>query len=90
MGVPTTEELQIALKEAAHLREHDQDAHFMGKALLNHNHRIKQLEKVMHAAELYLRSGNAGHEHTLLVRAIETAKNASSNTTDHDELEHGL
>lgn len=90
MGVPTTEELQIALQEAARLREQGEDTHHIAKVLLNHNHRIEKLEKVMHAAELYFRSGNASREHTNLVRAIEAAKYAGSNTTDHDELDYGL
>ena len=90
MGVPTTEELQVALDEAARMRETGEDAHHLAKALLNHNHRIKVLEKVLFAAELYIRSGQAGHEHTELVRAIEAAKNSRSNSTDHNELDHGL
>jgi hypothetical protein len=90
MGVPTTEELQTALKQAAQMREHGEDPHHIAKALLNHNFRIEKLEKVMHAAELYFRSGNASQEHTKLVQAIEAAKYASSNTTDHDKLDYGL
>jgi hypothetical protein len=90
MGVPTAAELQTALQEAARMREQGEDPQHIAKALLNHNHRIKQLEKVMHAAELYFRSGNAGQEHTNLVQAIEAAKYASSNTADHDELDYGL
>ena len=90
MGVPTTEELQTALNEAARMREHGEDPHHIAKALLNHNHRIELFEKAIHAAELYLRSGNASQEHTKLVRAIETAKHASSNTTDHENLDYGL
>ena len=90
MGVPTEEELQTALLEAARMREKGEDPHHIAKALLNHHYRIKQLEKVMHAAELYFRSGNAGQEHTALVQAIEAAKYASSNTADRDELDHGL
>jgi len=90
MGVPTKEELQTALQEAARMREQGEDPLHIAKALLNHNHRIKQLEKVMHAAELYFRSGNAGQEHTMLVQAIEAAKYAGSNSADRDELDYGL
>jgi len=90
MGVPTEDELQTALKEAAHMREKGEDPHHIAKALLNHNYRIKQLEKVMHAAELYFRSGNAGQEHTYLIQAIEAAKYSSSNSADRDELDYGL
>ena len=90
MGVPTKEELATALTEAARMREAGEDAHFMAKALLNHNYRVEMLEKVMHAAELYLHSGHAAHEHTQLMRAIEKAKHASSNSTDRDQLDYGL
>jgi hypothetical protein len=90
MGVPTAEELQTALQQAAQMREHGEDPHHVAKALLNHNHRIGKLENVMHAAELYLRSGEGGHEHAELVKAIKSAKNASSNSADHEKLDYGL
>ena len=90
MGVPTTEELQTALTEAARMREQGEDPHHIAKALLNHHYRVEKLEKVMHAAELYFRSGNASQEHTKLVQAIEAAKYAGSNSADRDELDYGL
>ena len=90
MGVPTTEELQTALQEAARMREQGDDPHHIAKALLNHNYRIEKLEKVMHAAELYMRSGEGGHEHAELVRSIKAAKYASTSTADRDELDYGL
>ena len=90
MGVPSKEELDTALHEAARMREHGEDPCFLAKALLNHNYRIETLEKVLHAAELYLQSGQAGHEHSQLVRAIEVAKNAGANSSDSQTLEHGL
>jgi len=90
MGVPTEQELEQALSEAARLREHGEDHHHLAKVLLNHNYRIKQLEKVLHAAEVYLHSGHGGHEHGLLLRAIETAKQTSTDSDSHDKLEYGL
>ena len=90
MGVPTKEELETALQEAARMREQGEDPHHIAKVLLNHNHRIDVLEKVLHAAELYLHSGHSAHEHAELLKAIKTAKHASSNTTDHDALDYGL
>ena len=90
MGVPTAEELQTALKEAALMREQGEDPHHIAKTLLNHNHRIGKLENVMHAAELYIRSGEGGHEHAELVRAIKSAKDAGSNPAKRDELDYGL
>jgi len=90
MGVPSKEELDTALNEAAHMREQGKDPHHLAKVLLNHNYRIDTLEKVLQAAELYLHSGQASHEHSQLVRAIETAKYASANSADKDPLDYGL
>jgi hypothetical protein len=90
MGVPTAEELQTALQETARMREQGEDPHHIAKALLNLNYRVSKLENVMHAAELYMRSGEGGQEHAELVRAIKSAKDASSNTADHDKLDYGL
>ena len=90
MGVPSKEELDTALSEAARMREQGEDPHYLAKVLLNHNYRIEILEKVLHAAELYMHSGQAAHEHSQLVRAIETAKKAGSNSSDNDVLDYGL
>lgn len=90
MGVPTEEELQTALTEAARMRETGEDPHFLGKVLLNHNHRIDTLEKVLHAAELFLRTGRGSHEEAILIKAIEAAKYASANTADKKPLDYGL
>lgn len=90
MGVPTEKELESALTEAARMREHGEDELHLAKALLNHHHRIQQLEKVLHATEVYLRSGHGGHEHSVLMRAIETAKKASTDEDQHKELDYGL
>lgn len=90
MGVPTEQELEQALTEAARLREQGEDTHHLAKALLNHHYRIEQLEKVLHAAEVYLHSGHGGREHGLLLRAIETAKQTSTDSDLHNELDYGL
>jgi hypothetical protein len=90
MGVPTKEELDTALTEAARMREAGEDPQYLAKALLNHHYRIDVLEKVLQAAELYLHSGHGAHEHTQLMRAIEKAKYVSANSADHDQLDYGL
>lgn len=90
MGVPSKEELDSALKEAIRMRENGEDPHHLAKAFLNHNYRIDTLEKVLHAAELYMHSGQAGHEHSQLVLAIEAAKKASADSSDSDVLDYGL
>ena len=90
MGVPTEKELQTALDKAACMREQGEDPDHLAKVILNHNYRIETLEKVLHAAEVYLHSGQSAHGHSMLVRAIEAAKYASSNTADKDPLDYGL
>ena len=83
MGKPTKDELQQALDEAARMREHDEDPQFIAKSLLNLHYRMGFLEKVMHAAELYLR-GEGAREHTLLLRAIEKVKQEDAHCAGHD------
>lgn len=90
MGTPTKEELDTAIKEVIRMRESGDDPHFVAKTLLHHHWLLDQLEKVVKAADLYLHSGHGSREHTLLVKAIENAKKASSNSTDHDRGEYGL
>ena len=90
MGVPTNEELTSALKEVARMREAGEDPHHVAKVLLHHHWVIEQLEKVVKAADLYLHSGHGSCEHAMLVKAIENAKNANRDSTDHDRGEYGL
>lgn len=90
MGVPTQDELQEALNEAARMREQGDDPHHLAKTLLNHHYQIEKLDKVLRAAELYMHSGHAGTEHAALIRAIEAAKKARSDTEDHEQLDYGL
>ena len=83
MGKPTTQELQQALEQAAQMREHGDDPHFIAKSLLNLQYRLGFLEKVMRAAELYLR-GEGGQEHAVLQRAIEMAKQEDAHSAGRD------
>lgn len=89
MGMPTDEELREALRHAAGMREHGKDPHHVAKSLLNLNYRLKQLEKVMHAAELFLNSGLAVQEHQRLEKAIEEARRAIDRTgvIEHERLD---
>ncbi len=90
MGVPTERELEQALSEAARLREQGEDSHPIAKTLLNHHYPIGLLKKVLYAVELYLHSGHGGHEQSILLPAIETAKQARTDSEEHDELYYGL
>lgn len=88
MGKPTEEELKQALEEVSRMREQGDDPHFVAKSLLNIYYRFKLLEKVLQATERYLHSGQAVHEHTLLVRAINEyhAKEKRSAGEDDDSV----
>lgn len=91
MGKPTEEELKTALAEAARMREHGEDPHFLAKSLLNLNYRLKHLEHVLQASERYLHSGLAEHNHAELVRAIEAYKRAEvRGTQDEDRPQRWL
>ena len=74
----------MALKEAAKMREHGEDPHHIAKALLNCNYRLKNLEKVLRAAELYLHSGQSSTEHRNLVSAINTYHALDNKTSGED------
>jgi hypothetical protein len=90
MGKPTDEELKAALTEAARMREHGEDPHFMAKSLLNLHYRLGHLEHVLQAADRYLHSGLAEHNHAELVRAIEAYKRAESRGSPEEGTEPWL
>lgn len=90
MSKPTDEELKIALKTAAHMRDNNSDEFFIAKSLLNHNYRIKYLEEIMHAADRYINRGMSEQERMHLIRTIEKAKDADSFTTSNERERFGL
>lgn len=85
MSKPTAEELEIALKQAATMREQGQDPQFMAKALLNLNYRVGYLEKVFHLAEKYILFGQDPNEHKYLLKAIEHAQNEERHIAKKDD-----
>jgi len=87
MSKPTEEELEEALAEAARMRETDDDPHHVAKALLNLNYRFEYLDKVLYAAERYIRSGHAEFEHAHLLRAIANYKKADALSMPAEETE---
>ncbi len=89
MGKPSDEELRTALDEAARMRESGEDPHFVAKALLNQNHRIKFLERVLNATERYIRSGQAVSEHQHLVEAIRNYHKLDDRSAGHDSETFG-
>lgn len=77
MGTPNRKEFEEALAEAARMREQGEDPHHVAKALLNLNYRLHALENVLEAAQHFLHSGLAPHEHTELLKAIAAAERAA-------------
>ncbi|MCW9013847.1 MAG: hypothetical protein OQL06_08695 [Gammaproteobacteria bacterium] len=90
MSKPTDSELKIALQAAAEMKEHNADPHYLAKALLNHNYRIRYLENVLQAADRFMNHGMAEHEHMVLLRAIEKAKDAEHRTAGTEQENFGL
>jgi len=90
MGMPTEEELEEALREAAQMREQGEDPHYVAKSLLNLHYQVEQLERVLTAAELYLHSGMAITEHQRLKKAIEDARRAIRRSAGEDAESFGL
>jgi hypothetical protein len=90
MSKPTEEEMALALKMAAQMRDKKIDPFFIAKALLSHNYRIRYLEEVMQAADRYINHGMSEREKTHLTRIIEKAKDAESFTANRQRDSFGL
>lgn len=90
MGMPSKEELDQALAEAARMREQDDDPHHIARALLNLNYQNEQLKHVLAAAEMYINSGMGVTEHTKLKKAIASARNAVNRTGAIEHESFGL
>ncbi len=90
MSMPTKEELEIALVEAARMREAGEDPKFIAKALLNANYQVAQLNHVLAAVELYFHSGMAVTEHQKLKKAVESAKLAIDRSGGIEHESFGL
>ena len=90
MAKPTDNELDSSIKMAIQMREKRIDPFFVAKTLLSHNYRIKYLEEVLRAADLYLNMGMSERERTKLLRAIEKAKDAESHTSQQGRESFGL
>lgn len=85
MAKPAEEELEKALAQAKHMRESNQDPHFLGKALLNHHYRLGYLLDIFHIAERYMR-GMSEQDHTRLQIAIDKARREEARVAN-DEVE---
>lgn len=64
-------EFKMALREAARMRESNEDPYFLATSLLNQNFRIRQLEGVAKLAEQILQSGTSEEVLEQLQLALE-------------------
>jgi len=87
---PSTEELATALAEAQRMREHGEDNLHLAKALLNLNYRQRYYDALLHAVECYVRSGQAEHEHTLLLKSIEKVRQIDERSAGREHEDLGL
>ncbi len=87
---PSREQLVRALAMAQTLRAQGQDPDFVAHALLYCQHRMEVLDKVRRAAERYLHSGMAEHEHSDLVRALAAARKADLAASHQEPERFGL
>ncbi len=87
---PSQEELAHALSVAVSMRAQGQDADFLAHALLYCEYQLRVLGKVRRAAERYLHSGLAEHEHSDLVRALAAARKADTATSHQAPERFGL
>ena len=90
MPKPTDEELETAIQKAIEMREENNDSFNLAKCLLSHNFRMKHLEEVLVLADRYINMGMSDQERTLLIRAIEKAKDVESYTAQEEQERFGL
>jgi len=88
MSKPSKNELLMALDQAKYLRESGQDAHYLGKALMNCNFQMGYLLDVFHAVERYLHSGMSETEHRNLLKAVEKARQVDDYSWHHEHSEN--
>lgn len=89
MGRPTDAELEQALAVAGRMREAGDDPNHVAKALLNLNYRVRYLQRVLGAADTYLRYGQEAALHSELLRAVEEAKRAEGEPAEADDKADG-
>jgi hypothetical protein len=85
MGRPTDAELREALAEASRMREAGDDPNFIAKTLLNLDYRMRYLQRVLRAADTFLRYGQEAALHTELLQAIDDAKRAEGEAPEADD-----
>jgi hypothetical protein len=69
---------KMALREAARMREANEDPYFLATSLLNQNFRIRQLESVAQLAAQILQSGTSEELLEQLQQALQAISGAES------------
>jgi len=87
---PSANELKKALAAAEVMRESGEDPEYLSKSLLYLFHRVESLEKVFNTASQYMRFGQDEHEHTLLIKALESARELEDAEKMQDKEEFGI
>jgi len=87
---PSANELAKALAMAEVMRESDDDPECLSKAFLYLYQRVEKLERVFNAANQYMRFGQEEHEHTVLLQALEAARDLESFEKMEDKEDFGL
>ena len=90
MPKPTDDELKHALDVAARMRDTGRDSHHIAKSLLSLHYLNGFLEKIRHAADLYIRFGQGETEHRELLRALEAYRSAEERSRGGEHTEFGL
>lgn len=84
------DELTSALAHAEHLREQDQDTHFIGRTVLNFSQLVKLLESVEKAAERYLHTGLSERELHILEAAMKKYRSVDRDRSEINSASLGL
>jgi len=87
---PSDDQRAAAIAEAERLRAAGEDAHFLARTLLYQRDRLQHLEEVFRLTERLVRFGQDEHEHALLVKALEAARQAEAAAQGREAGELGL
>ena len=87
---PSEAQLASASAEADALREAERDEAHLGHCYRYLEVRNEALEQVLEAVEHYLNSGQAPHEHSMLLKAVDTARSQAREPDAPDDGDFGL
>ena len=67
-------ELKMAMREAARMREANEDPYYLASSLLVQSFRIRQLENIANLAEQLLKDGASEEIHAQLTEALSAVR----------------